>query len=779
MQIFELHFNPKNKEGKLIDTFCYQPEDVYEKRLGALAIAGELTQGSSNKTLLNNLASKVKGTYHSLPTRTQEEALREGLKEGNKFLTNQSWEGNLNLAILSIKSDQLQFSKVGDLKILLSRNGEITNIGQNAEDEKDSFGSIVTGKIKKRDKLIILTNDIYLNFANEDLLIELAEDKPLDDDKLEKISKVQKNKFPKTSGVCLLVDFSIDTKQQERIVNKDEFSFQKLMTQTGKEIQETSAFLLSKTKNGSVEAIREIRKRGKPTIIKGGQLLRAVASDIRKVLKKVISLSLSKSKKSAQKVKGKLKNNTEKTKKKEGVAKSSGQKRIKEDKELKRDVIEEINIDEDTTINKDSTTKKEDSAKSKNRNNKFKEAIQAKVRKLGFIISKIKSFVVEETKEVRKRAKEVIRRIKKENPLPEIPNWELPNSRIKKQSLYLVILLAVIILVGSITAHIERSNQLEDQRARLLEINEKIKNINTGSEETFSELLYHYENLDDLTSRGIVYQSEAERIKSKTSQKLLEITKTEIIEDPEVLFRAKEIVPSKIELINGEIYSYNPFLSNAEKYNPQTEEQLIRPVTFQDGGIFSLSSTSNYLLFFSRPNEVVKDNEARSSNLLTPPYASYSYQELRTYQDYLYFLEREDNQIIRYHQDNLENPEVWIEERRPGNIRSFSIDGSIWMLKDNNEIWQYENRRPVQNSLIDHQELFPLPDRFTTIRTAPDSPLYILEPRNNRVIVSSKEGELLKQIILPQARNIKDLAIGQNKIYLLDSQEVYVLEVDL
>ena len=757
MQIFELHFNPKNKEGRSIDTFCYQPEDVYEKRLGALAIAGELTQGSSNKTLLNNLASKVKGVYHSLPTRTQEEALREGLKKGNDFLNTETWKGDLNLAILSIKSDELQFSKIGNLKILLSRNGEITNIGKNAEDNADNFGSIVTGKIKKKDKLIVLTDDIYLKFANEDLLIDLAENKPLNDEKLEKISKIQKDKFPKTPGICLLVDFSIETEEREKIINKDEFSFRKLAIKTGQEIQKVGSFLLTKLKEGGKESFKRIKENGKPALIKFGKLLKALARDARKATKSILKTVSNKASGGTKKLKAELKKRKNKTKK---------EVKTQPDKELTN---EKKSIDESEVDNKKTENKKSETQENQiNKRNRWRKELD-----------KVKDFISTETEKTLKNFKKITGKIINKNYLPEKPHFSIPDNEIKRKTWFLIGLLILIILTGSITAHSERSRQLEEKRARLSEIEEEIDNINIESDDAFNYLITHYKNLSDLISRGTSYESRTENLRNKVSQKLLELSNTSIVEDPEVLFSTNEIVPSKIEFVDGEIYTYNPFLSNAEKYNPETGEQLVRPISFEDGsGIFSITSTPDYLLFFSRPNEIVRSNETQTSQELIAPYEDYSYQKLESFQNQLYFLERENNQVIRYHQDDLNNPEVWIEERVPGGINSFAVDGSIWMLKENNEIWSYENNRPVQDSLIAHEEVFPLPERFSKIETGSDYPLFILESRNNRVIISSKEGDLLKQIIIPNARNIKDIAIHENKIYLLDSQEVYLLEVN-
>ncbi|MGM0439339.1 MAG: hypothetical protein ACQEP3_02825 [Patescibacteria group bacterium] len=745
MQIFELHFNPKNKDGKQIDTFCYQPEDVYEKRLGALAIGGELTKGASNKTLLNNLASKIKGTYHALPTRSQEEALREGLKEGNKFLKKEEWGGDLNVAILSIKSNRLQFSKLGKLKILLSRNGQITDIGKNAEEGEDSFGSIVTGKIKKEDKLIVLTKEIYKHFVNEDLLIDLAEDQTINDEKLERISKVQKNKFPKVPGICLLVDFSIETASQEKIINKDEFSFRKTFIKAVEETQKVSTVIFNNIKEGILKFLKFVKENGKPALKNALNLTKAVLKDI----KKAASVLLSSIQKEA----------------------SNGIKVLKEkrkDKKKKKEQKKQ-NKNEEVENNEVKT------------NNEAKEWIKIKDKKQSFLknFSKLKTFLVSESKKSYENLKKLINKLKSEDYFPDIPKFKIPDTKEKRRSLYLVGLLLIIILVGSLTAHSERSKQLEEQKATLSEIEEDISSIGVNDENSFEDLLYHYENLDDLVEKGIAYESEAKNLRSKASQKLLEISNTEIIEEPETLFQTTEIVPSKIELIGNELYTYNPFLASAEKYNLDNNQQLIKPVSFESGGIFSIGSTNDEILFFSKPNEIIISNDVQTAEKLAPPYEDYSYQQLESFQDNLYLLERQNNQIIRYNKNDLSNPEIWIEERMPGNITAFAIDGSIWALKENNEIWEYEANRPVQDSLIKHEKVFPVPERLSRIETNNDSPIYTLDPNNNRIIISSKEGGLLKQVILPNANNLKDLAIDQNKIYLLDSQEVYMIEVEL
>ena len=238
-------------------------------------------------------------------------------------------------------------------------------------------------------------------------------------------------------------------------------------------------------------------------------------------------------------------------------------------------------------------------------------------------------------------------------------------------------------------------------------------------------------------------------------------------------------MPSKIEYVNGEVYSYNPFLANAEKYNPETDQQLVRPINPKDGGIFAMTALNeDEILFFSRPDELIFSNTDQISRRIETPYDDFSFQKLESYQNQIYLLERKNNQIVRYNRNDLSNPNLWIQERRPGDITSFAIDGSIWILKNDNKIWRYEENRPASQPVIEITDLFPVPEKFTNIKTKVDDPLFILESSNNRIIAVSKEGQLLKQFILPNAKNIKDFAIGQNKIYLLDDQEVYQLEVE-
>ena len=90
MQIFELHFNPKIKEDYFFDSFIYEPEKKYEKRLGNLYLVGEIKNANpKNSKFLENIANNIKEEYYSLTSKSSQQSLTNTLKKTNEFLAKQ------------------------------------------------------------------------------------------------------------------------------------------------------------------------------------------------------------------------------------------------------------------------------------------------------------------------------------------------------------------------------------------------------------------------------------------------------------------------------------------------------------------------------------------------------------------------------------------------------------------------------------------------------------------------------------------------------------------
>jgi len=247
MQIFELYFNPKLKEDLLFESFCYEPENVYERRLGSLYMVGELKNTlPQNLKLISNLAQVIKGKFYAFPVSSLEGSLREGLKKANEFLAeevkreNTSWLGNLSFSLISLTPTprlgvgvDLNFTKVGDLKILLLRGGEITDIGERLEFQEIEpyplkiFQNIVSGKLAEGDLIFVLSKGVFDFFLKENLINEIAQipaEKSFEKE-LKKILKLKEKTLSEISGICLLISLKPEVLPKEELIFKKKISF--------------------------------------------------------------------------------------------------------------------------------------------------------------------------------------------------------------------------------------------------------------------------------------------------------------------------------------------------------------------------------------------------------------------------------------------------------------------------------------------------------------------------------------------------------------------------
>ncbi len=227
MQIFEFYFNPKLKKNLIFNSFCYEPENVYEKNLGGLYMAGFLKNVlPQNVKFLEKIHLLAKERYYkSLLSSSPEKNLKETLKEMNKFLEeiakrgNVSWLGNLGFAILSLKTKkdkniELNFTKTGEIKMVLLREGEITDIDKKLRLQDIEpyplkiFSNIVSGKLIKNDLILVQNKEIFDFFQNQNLLNKIAQLNPFTEKGFRKILDEKKEELAKITGICLIISLN-------------------------------------------------------------------------------------------------------------------------------------------------------------------------------------------------------------------------------------------------------------------------------------------------------------------------------------------------------------------------------------------------------------------------------------------------------------------------------------------------------------------------------------------------------------------------------------------
>ena len=235
MQSFEFLFNP-NSPYAVYDTFCFEPENEKEKKLGNLYIAGELKNSLPQKRhFLSSLANIIKKEYYGNYNTSPEESFKKSLEKANEFLSSQiknnevDWLGNLNFAVLAVTPDcLLHFTTVGKLKIFLLRNNEILNIEQRTklEEERVSsskiFQNIITGSLNQENKILITTEEISDLFKKEGILKNLAQAK---EKEIKKIFKTKRRLLENVFGFCLLISLTPRRKELRISFSKIRFPF--------------------------------------------------------------------------------------------------------------------------------------------------------------------------------------------------------------------------------------------------------------------------------------------------------------------------------------------------------------------------------------------------------------------------------------------------------------------------------------------------------------------------------------------------------------------------
>ena len=232
MQVFEFHFNPKIKDDVLYDSFIFEPTNVYEKKLGNLYAVGHLSNAlPRNLKFLDKISSLIKKEYYRSYVRSPESALKDGLKKANEYLSEEakkgdvSWLGNLDFAIISLKDYVINFTKISDVRIFLLRNGQVMDIGKNLEIQEIEpyplkvFGNIVSGKLIKEDKILVLTKEIFDFFSAQNLIQEIANLEVANEKVFKKLIKIKEKFLLETSGICFLIDLKeVEVSAKERLV---------------------------------------------------------------------------------------------------------------------------------------------------------------------------------------------------------------------------------------------------------------------------------------------------------------------------------------------------------------------------------------------------------------------------------------------------------------------------------------------------------------------------------------------------------------------------------
>jgi len=699
MRVFEFHFNPPLKgRTKIIpdlvfDSFCYEPENIYERKMGSLYMVGLLKNVlPKNIRFIEKLVKVIKDKYYRSVIFSPEKSLKESLKLANEFLEkitkrgDVSWLGNLNFVVISLANFKMNFTKVGDIKVLVIRDGKIIDIDEKVRLQEMEpyplkvFSNTVSGKLSKNDMILVLTEDIFNFFKNQNLLNEIAKLEPFTEKGLKEILNGKEELLGNNSGVLLTV-----------IVTK--------------EIQ------VGKKETISPKVLKEFS-------------LKEVFTPVLEFFKKEKALP------------------SKKTKKKVPV---SGEKKI---------------IPSLTPKN-------------------ILSLIQKKIKKPSINLSNIK----------------------KKIKLPQIklPKFVISFFDTKIRPIFvnkkigLILGLTIVLIFGFTMAKLEEERNMEIYGKDLEVIQEKLDLINgllilekttpEAIQKANSLLKESWQEINSLSKKikGLPsdFTVEVFSLKNEISEKLSVLNKLEKIENPQLFyeFERKTFVPNNVLLSDNVLYFFSPYVENVFKLTDKLEASLIET----NQKISLATKLGDSVSFFAKPNQIItlKNNELTPFSLETP-YLDFNFDDLHSYRDHLYFLDKKAGQIIKYPYSgnfNWGSPQLWLNPQIPKVIgaNSLAIDGSVWILNQN-LVYKYHGG-DFQKEI--DLEIFPVPKNFSKIFTSHALPyLYILEPDQKRIVIIDEAGTIIKQLESDKFDNLLDFTVSESEktIYLLNGLKVYKVE---
>lgn len=414
--------------------------------------------------------------------------------------------------------------------------------------------------------------------------------------------------------------------------------------------------------------------------------------------------------------------------------------------------------------------------------------------------------------ELSSKAKEIVFRKKEPNFIEKIKAFRIPkignilprmalkkpakiNLKVKaegfkentdlRKNIILIVALIVILILGF--AVFQKNEQIKNDKntAYFKELGQKFidaENAIKYGENNKGELLLKeiLNNISQFTLENNPIKNEAIKLKELVEEKLYEINKIKRIENPEVLtdidIKSLEFVPQTL-MISG----YNMYLSS-----PISPNLYIFDLNNRKGNVLKYNQNleladdlSSFIIFFSRPDKVIfLENGKLREEKISLPEEKISFDLMSSYVSNIYFLNQEKNKIIKYsYGSNFKWGEPKTAFVPKEKAKSFAIDSYFWLLNEGNAVDVYYKGNYEKTVSIN---IFPEIKNLTKIKTKAGLPyLYLLEPANNRLIITDKSGNIVEQLQSGKFDNLKDFSISSNgsTIWILNGEQIFRVEM--
>ena len=171
------------KHRPYLELFRYTPENIAQQKLGTfLGFFHIRDRSHESGYVVNFLTSTAKKEYFANPKRTAPESFEAALHKVNIALAelakqgNVNWLGTIDAVLCAVESDMVHIGVAGNGTTLLIRNGTTSAISEGLASSEattnplKTFADITSGHIQRDDTLILTTPELFSLFSVHDLL---------------------------------------------------------------------------------------------------------------------------------------------------------------------------------------------------------------------------------------------------------------------------------------------------------------------------------------------------------------------------------------------------------------------------------------------------------------------------------------------------------------------------------------------------------------------------------------------------------------------------------
>ncbi|MGB3988334.1 MAG: hypothetical protein WBK67_01425 [Minisyncoccales bacterium] len=390
-----------------------------------------------------------------------------------------------------------------------------------------------------------------------------------------------------------------------------------------------------------------------------------------------------------------------------------------------------------------------------------------------------KSFLSEKevdfsTKEVFLWIKDILKKIPVLKRKRAFPSLQIKVNDEYKKGFVLVAIMIFILVSGFFIFHkndrINKSSQLLTERIR-------------DDIDLADDLISSYKNDQAFSVLSDAYKKSFEagfdNLLEEIALKLEKVSKIEEIRDidPLISIQSDEIVPQRIIFSKESVYLYGPLSDKIAVLDLKTKD-----IKIYDSQL-KLGSSTIYKgspIFFVKPNLILslEDDELSELAQLELPRKDMELTGLISFENNIYLRDSSTDEILKYSSFEV-SPDFWFksDNEKPSGIKSMTTDGFIWILDSDNQVIKYR-LGAIQKSFSIN--LFPFVKYITRISTSPTiNYLFFLEPAQKRVIITDKNGKLIKQITSDKFNNLADFSLSEDgkRLFLLNGSDIYLVTI--